>query len=330
MKKHTPLLIESVGHLLFWTFYVVYPVLIFGKASCFRFDLIKSLVDIATIGIPSYVIYFFLLKNIKNPVYWIILLILTGITIYFVCTYDCVCNLKYCAINKMIGLIFVSSLFIAIFFIKRNITHIKSLAHAEQARVDAELKALKAQINPHFLFNTLNMLYSDAIAVNEDIADKILKLSDNLHYLIHEGQKKEILLETEVHFIENYLVLQKSRIGDRVDIQFHVHIDDQSQLIPPLLFIPFIENAFKYSSMLEGKEAPVLIDIHSSKGIISLKVSNKFNAKYRENQKKEWKDSGIGIENVKQRLEILFPSRHEIKITENEDQFLVNLIINTR
>lgn len=126
------------------------------------------------------------------------------------------------------------------------------------------------------------------------------------------------------------MVLQKSRMGDRLDIQFHVHTDDHSQLIPPLLFIPFIENAFKYSSMLEENGAPVSIDIQSFKGLVTLKVSNKFSAKYRHSQKEQWKDSGIGIENVKQRLQMLFPSKHELSITENNDKFVVNLIINTR
>jgi two-component system LytT family sensor kinase len=329
MKKHASLIIESICHVLFWTFYLVYPILIFGKSDCFTFDIKKSLAAIAIIGIPSYIMYFFLLKTIKNSVYWIALLILTAALIYFFCMHTCVFNLKPCFINKIIELMFVSSILVAVFLTKRNIIHIKSLAKSDQARIDAELKALKAQINPHFLFNTLNMLYSDAIEVNENIADKILKLSDNLHYLIHEGQKKEILIDNEVKFIENYLVLQKSRMGSRVDIQFHVHIDDHSQLIPPLLFIPFIENAFKYSSMLEEKKAPVLINISSSKGIITLEVKNKFSAKYRQNQKEEWKDSGIGIENVKQRLKILFPSKHEISIIEKEEHFLVNLKINT-
>ncbi len=329
MKKYTPLIIESICHILFWIFYLVYPILIFGKSDCFKFDIKESLIAIAVIGIPSYIMYFFLLKAIKNSVYWIALLLLTVALIYFFCVHGCECNLKSCLINKIIELMFVSSILIVVFLTKRNINYIKSLAKSDQARIDAELKALKAQINPHFLFNTLNMLYSDAIEVNEDIADKILKLSDNLHYLIHEGQKKEILIDNEVKFIENYLVLQKSRMGSRVDIQFHVYIDDHSQLIPPLLFIPFIENAFKYSSMLEEKEAPILIHIRSSKGIISLEVENKFSAKYRQSQKEEWKDSGIGIENVKQRLEILFPSKHEISIIEKGDLFLVNLKINT-
>lgn len=329
MKKNTPLIIESIGHILFWIFYLVYPILMFGKSDCYSFDIKKSLIAIVVTGVPSYIMYFFLLKNIKKPAYWAGLVIVTAVVIYFYCTNDCDCHIEHCLFYKLVELMFVNSILIAIFLTKRNITHIKSLAKSDQARIDAELKALKAQINPHFLFNTLNMLYSDALEVNEDIADKILKLSDNLHYLIHEGQKKEILLDTEVQFIKNYLALQKSRMGNRVDIQFHIHIDDHSQRIPPLLFIPFIENAFKYSSMLEEKETPIVIHINSSKGIITLKVSNKFNEKYRRNQKQEWKDSGIGIENVKQRVEILFPSKHEISIIESGDQFLVNLIINT-
>lgn len=194
MRKYRPLIIESTGHLLFWTFYLIYPILIFGKSDCFSFDIKKSMMAIAVIAFPSYILYFFLLKGIKKVMYWIMLLILTVTILYFFCTYDCVCNLKPCLINKIIELMFVSSIFVAVFLTKRNIIHIKLLAKSDQARIDAELKALKAQINPHFLFNTLNMLYSDSIGINEEIAEKILKLSDNLHYLIHEGQKKEILM----------------------------------------------------------------------------------------------------------------------------------------
>ncbi|MEG0925065.1 sensor histidine kinase [Chryseobacterium sp.] len=328
MKKYSPLFIECIGHILFWSFYLVYPLLIFGKSDCFSFDIKHSLVAIITVALPSYILYFFLLKNIRNPIYWILLLISGLILVYFFCKLGCACNIKSCFINKLIEFIFVGSILVAVFVTKKNIINIKLLAKSNQARADAELKALKAQINPHFLFNTLNMLYSDAIEINEDIADKILKLSDNLHYLIHEGQKKEIAIGDELKFIENYLALQKARMGNRVDLKLHVDIDNYMQPIPPLLLIPFIENAFKYSSMLEEKKIPIFIHISSLKGVITLNVQNKFNPKHIQSQKKEWKDSGIGIENVRQRLEILFPLKHKLLIVEEENTFLVDLIIN--
>lgn len=330
MKKYIPIFIECTGHILFWSFYLVYPILIFGKSDCFSFSIGKAVAAISVLAFPSYTMYFFLLRKIRNAGWWTLLVILTAGLMYFFCTYDCVCHLKPCFINKLIELMFVNAVLVTVFVVKKNIIHIRLLAKSDQARADAELKALKAQINPHFLFNTLNMLYSDAIAVNEEIADKILKLSDNLHYLIHEGQKKEILMTTEIQFIENYLGLQESRMGDRVNIRFRFSIDDPLQFIPPLLLIPFVENAFKYSSMLEEKEAPVHINISSLEGIITMEVSNKFSAEYRETQKKQWKDSGIGIDNVLQRLEILFPSKHSISIIEDKDLFLVNLMIDTK
>lgn len=330
MKKHKPIFIEFIFHVLFWIVYITYPILIFGKSDCFSLDINKIITTIVSIGFPSYMIYFFLIKNIRNIGYWVVLALLTATLIYFFCTYGCACQLKSCLINKIIELLFVNAIFLAVFVTKRNITNIKLLAKSENERVEAELKALKAQINPHFLFNTLNMLYSDTIAVNEDIADKILKLSDNLHYLIHEGQRKEILIDTEIQFIENYLALQKSRMDDRVNVELHVNLDNHSQMVPPLLIIPFIENAFKYSSMLEEKDVPIFINIKAFEGKITLEVRNKFNHKYREDQKKEWKESGIGIENVKRRLALLFPSKHQISTTEDEDTFLVNLVINTR
>lgn len=329
MKKQRLIIIEFLFHVLFWLFYVTYPFLLFGQTECYHFSFSKAALTLACIGIPSYMTYFLALKSIRNKWAWIAWAMLTSILVYLRCTWECACNTQHCIIDSIIELTFVNAIFLILFINKRNIRNIKLLAESEQARSEAEIRALKAQINPHFLFNTLNMLYSDAIHINSSIADKILKLSDNLHYLIHEGEKKEILISEEIKFIEDYLALQKSRLGDRVSIEFQVNLHDSLQKIPPLLIIPFIENAFKYSGTLEERKAPIAINISSLAGVIHVEVRNKFNSDYRSSLKKEWKESGIGIENVKRRLALLFPSKHKLLIREEQDVFFVKLEINT-
>ena len=112
---------------------------------------------------------------------------------------DCECNFRICLINKSVEYAFVNAFFLAIIGFKKYILSQQALQKSEEERVRAELKGLKAQINPHFLFNTLNMLYANATEIDKPLADKILKLSDNLHYLLHEGGKQQVPLIKEAN-----------------------------------------------------------------------------------------------------------------------------------
>lgn len=329
LKKINIKQLEIGLHLLFWGIYLSYPVIKFGNQSCFQFNFEETLINFLFLATVVYLTLYLIFHN-PNKKHLAFLLLLYPLSIYWNCNltlHYCHCNIRPCIINKVAEYLMINAFFIAIVAIKKNMFNLHQLEKIKQEKVQAELKSLKAQLNPHFLFNTLNMLYSNAMEKDEALADKILKLSDNLHYLIHEGEKQTVTLMQEIGFIQDYMSLQKARLGDKVDIRFNQSIDDPNQQIPPMLMIPFIENAFKYSSMIEEEQLPLRIDLFLENGYLELRVENSFDPNYSNNQSLGWKNSGIGIKNVKQRLDLLYPDAHELLIESFGKNFKVNLEI---
>ncbi|MBG6129615.1 sensor histidine kinase YesM [Aquimarina sp. EL_43] len=334
MKKVFEIKYFEIGlHILFWILYFTYPIIKFGDRNRFSFDFTEAVLNTVFIGVSVYIAHFFLVKNYKGIKALIVFLIIFLCIVYLNCYLNgktCQCNFRLCFINKTVEYLLINAFFLAIFTIKKNIISNQILERTEQERVQAELKSLKAQLNPHFLFNTLNMLYSNAILKDEVLADKILKLSDSLHYLMHEGEKPNVPLLQEIEFINGYIELQKARLGKKIDIKFSNTLDNPKQDIPPLLMIPFIENAFKYSSMVEGKKIPLCIDVKLANDVLNLWVENRYDPRYSSKQSEVWKDSGIGIENVKKRLALLYPNKHTLTIESLEGTFKVNLKIDLK
>ncbi|WP_394749003.1 sensor histidine kinase [Spongiimicrobium salis] len=189
----------------------------------------------------------------------------------------------------------------------------------------AEMQALKAQINPHFLFNTLNTIYANALKKDDKTPELILKLSDGFRYVLHEGQQEFVALAQEIKHLKDYINLQQERLSDKVDVHFSVTLDDPKQEIAPLLCIGFIENAFKYSSMLKGEQHPISIAILLAQKTFSFHCKNAFNANLKQEMDVHWADSGVGIHTTKKRLELLYPGRHTLDIVKKENEFEVVL-----
>ena len=195
------------------------------------------------------------------------------------------------------------------------------LRQTEKEKVNAELSYLKAQINPHFLFNTLNSIYSSAIAENaENTANAIVKLAGMMRYVISEAHSDFVSLEKEINYIGDYIELQKIRLEKTVHISFVVSGSFSGKKIAPLLLISFIENAFKHGVNPEAA-GDIHIEISSNHDKLQLLVSNTKVATPAS------ESSNIGIENTRGRLQLLYPSRHELLITEDETTFHVHLKI---
>jgi LytS/YehU family sensor histidine kinase len=193
----------------------------------------------------------------------------------------------------------------------------------EKAKLNAELALLKNQISPHFFFNTLNNIYS-LIGINaEDSQKAVLKLSKLMRYLLYESEQGNTRLSNEIDFMNNYIDLMKLRINDKIELSVSFPKKYEDKNIPPLLFIPFIENAFKHGISYRDKS---LIDISMmvTKESITFRCANSLLK-----TKEEASDgqSGIGLENVGKRLNLLFPGRHELKIDKSDDAFEVFLTI---
>ncbi len=197
------------------------------------------------------------------------------------------------------------------------------LAKSKRQKLEAELKSLKSQLNPHFLFNSLNNIYSLALSKSNKVPDLILKLSDLMRHIIYESREDYIFLEKEIQFVDNFIALQKIRITDPLQINYSIKGSVPPGKVVPLLFEPFIDNAFKHG--LPGIEKSDFISIEfdfTNPEFLYFQLKNNYEKK----EKRKSKNSGIGIENVKQRLQFLY-SQNEYKLTidSNNGIFTVTL-----
>ncbi|WP_175454734.1 sensor histidine kinase [Lutibacter oricola] len=188
----------------------------------------------------------------------------------------------------------------------------------ENQKISAEISFLKTQLNPHFLFNSLNSIYSLANKKSDDTTEAIVTLSELMRYMIYETQKELVPLADEINYIKNYIDLQNLRLKDSSGVRVNIHgkIDHK---IEPLLLISFIENAFKYGTDYNGKtDIRICIEVVDSN--LTLEVSNYVSIHKRDDQ-----NSGIGLKNVKNRLQLQYPNSHELKIEEEDKRFSVKL-----
>jgi hypothetical protein len=192
----------------------------------------------------------------------------------------------------------------------------------EKEKLNSELALLKNQISPHFFFNTLNNIYS-LIAINTaDSQEAVLKLSKMMRYLLYESEHGETLLRNEIEFMNNYIDLMKLRMNEKVALSIKFPEENINLSIPPLLFI---ENAFKYGISYRDKSF-INIDMEVTEGMLVFKCSNSIGKKMVQQEE----HAGIGLENVKKRLKLLFPERHRLIIEKKEKEFIVELEIDTR
>jgi hypothetical protein len=192
----------------------------------------------------------------------------------------------------------------------------------ERQRLDTELSYLKAQINPHFLFNTLNSIYSLAIIESPPTANAIVQLSSFLRYVIDEGRQDRVALSHELAYIGHYIALQRLRLADTVPIQYTTTGNSNGLQIAPLLLISFIENAFKYGV---SPQEPSRIDIRIEMNDRQLHCYV-FNRKVRVANSTA-QSSGIGLTNTKARLQLLYPGQHVLSINDQPDSFTVELTL---
>lgn len=197
------------------------------------------------------------------------------------------------------------------------------LAKIEQQKLEAELATLKSQLNPHFLFNSLNNIYSLSLTKSEKVPVLILKLADLMRHIIYDSKENYIGIEKELEFVNNFIELQRIRTSEKTTIKFEIIGQIPSAKIAPLLFEPFIDNAFKHG--LPGNEANDYIEI-TFKFIPEKKlffhIKNNFNDSFSKKQNK----TGIGLENVKQRLKLLYqPEEFKLEIHKSMNIFSVEL-----
>lgn len=213
-------------------------------------------------------------------------------------------------------------LFFALFFFSLLLRFALRWRQTERQKLSAELSYLKAQVNPHFLFNTLNSIYSLAIEKSDNTATAIVKLSGMMRYITTEASKDYVSLEKEIEYIGDYIDLQSLRFGNDTRVDFSVNGNSTGKKIAPLLLISFIENAFKYGINAE-QDSMIVIKIDIAIVELTLKV---FNKKVRQSIDPA-NTTGLGITNTRERLELLYPGKHQLDIRETDLDYSVSLTL---
>lgn len=197
----------------------------------------------------------------------------------------------------------------------------------DKERRDNELRHLKAQLNPHFLFNTLNNLYGLSVAESGKLPDLMLKLSDLLRYSLYDTGHDYVPVHKELEYIGNYVELERIRLSDRTQISIETEGDIRAQHIAPLLLIVFIENSFKYLSSARDRQGFVRIRFDLQDRRLRMNVKNSLDPAHATDGSRQRK-GGLGLKNVRQRLDLIYPHKHTLQITPSPECFEVNLEIN--
>ena len=198
----------------------------------------------------------------------------------------------------------------------------KRIETLEATQLKTELQFLKAQIQPHFFFNTLNNLYALTLEKSKEAPEVVLKLSEIMEYILYDAKEPKIRLINEIKYIQNYIDLEKLRFGKKVSVKINMEGDIEDKTVPPLLFLPFIENCFKHGTN-ENNKLNVLIEFKVDEdNLLKFTVINNFN-QFTSNKKKH----GIGNQNVLRRLELLYKENFTLNIKTEKQNYIVELFI---
>ncbi len=208
------------------------------------------------------------------------------------------------------------------YFIKEWYLNYWQTQKLKKEKLEAELSMLKAQVHPHFLFNTINNIYSLALDKSSRTPDALLRLSDLLHYMLYECNQPRQPLVKEIEMMKSYIELEQLRYGDRLDIQLRIDDIPADVKIAPLLLIPFVENCFKHGVSESIDQSWIAIDLKLTSNRMVLKVDNsKADLEGKEGDHK----NGIGLTNVRKRLKLEYPERHKLEVLDQKEAFLIKL-----
>jgi sensor histidine kinase YesM len=325
-------------HLVYWFLAWFFLNLFFGFGELLnRFSLSYSfIILLITAGVTYWIVYFLIPRYLFKGKY-VLFIIYLIFTIIVSLDLELITFMLYFIVEKFQMLMLdyntrdIYSLLAGTYFIVFLSATIKLTEYwvheqskkqvALKEKVETELKLLKSQIHPHFLFNTLNNIYALTLQKSDKAPDAIIKLSELLDYLIYHGENEQVSLEKEIELIDHYMELEKLRYGNRLQASFDKKGDTGHIMIAPVLLLPFVENAFKHG--ISQSRDRVWIKIH-------LEISNRNINFHIENSKppsrpEEVSQGGIGLENLKRRLEILYKDRYSLEMLDKEDIYSVHL-----
>ena len=286
----------------------------------------SSIFAILLLAPPVYINNLFILKFLRKNLLLFIGLFLLNTLVFTAISVFLIKTVAYQELALWMFLNFFGILFLALVFASA-IKIARDSYTRRQHEKEAELKLLKAQLNPHFLFNTLNNLYGLSVVKSDKLPNLMLKLSGLLRYSLYETKETYVPLEKEITYLENYMSLEKIRLEDSTDIQFESSGNLSSKQIAPMLFIVFVENAFKHLGVSKDKKSEVIVSLHEENNKLIFKCLNSMGTRNLEGDDIERGKSGIGLQNVKKRLTLMYPETHQLTISENESSYRIQLIL---
>jgi len=335
---------RMLQHAAFWAIYVVFFGLLYGSYiddyyNAFMVELVELPFKMALVYFNMYYLMpKFLLSKRYLEFFVYILMIAGGIAALmqyvllpflihpFFCPTTCSQdNLTlYRFIKNIVNINYLVAISATVVLLRNWYQHQQSARTLSQDKLEAELKFLKGQIHPHFLFNTLNSLYSLTLKKSDNAPEMVLKLSGLMDYMLYDANAEKVPLEKELNYIRNYIDLERMRYGDRVDISFTESGSILGANIAPMMLLPFVENAFKHGVSTETENAWVRIDVKVQNGKLSLRVENCKQGEKAERTAKEMA-SGIGLKNVQRRLELLYKDAYSLEVENEPDVYAVHL-----
>ena len=253
--------------------------------------------------------------------------VLIGFTFYFNLDYQIMPNLTKSFPVMVVCVMLIVSLISGIKLIQHNYKSIlknedlkNKILQTQLQLKKQELSMLKMQIHPHFLFNSLNTIYGFALKKADEAPEMILKLSNLLDYILYKIEKPTVSLENEINHLEDYISLEKLRFHDTLEVNLIKGDDISEMYIAPMLLIPFVENSFKHGAIIDGCLA-IMIAVKRNSEILFFEVENSVLEKTNDS-------TGIGLENIKKRLEMLYPNAYTLEINRTDKLFKVQLAIN--
>ncbi|WP_420322565.1 sensor histidine kinase [Flagellimonas sp.] len=233
---------------------------------------------------------------------------------------------NWIGITKMSSfLIYTTGTGMAAFFLRRSVLMQRQKEEKEKLQKDMELNYLKEQVNPHFLFNALNSIYALSRQRSSETPDVVMQLSDLVRYQLESSKKDTVLLKEELEFIENYLLLEEKRLSKRCVIEFSIDGEVAGLKIAPMLLIPFVENAVKHGAQSTNEQSEITVVAAIKGAVFHFQITNS-----KPNMNTTLDRKGLGLENVKRRLNLLYPNSHTLEIKDTEKSYYVNLSIDLK
>lgn len=320
-------------HLLFWCIIVAYFAWGFGLNSTPK----KSVVN-AIYFLPGHLIMVYSLIYFLVPFYllqkkflyffaglFIVVLICVFYTILAQLSVDSNMELRGMTLTvgrNVLPFLHVGGIALSIKLLQYWYVQKKQTIEAEQQKTVAELKLLKAQLHPHFLFNTLNNLYSHTLESSPRSPEIVMKLSGLLRFMIYDSNIPKIPLLKEIELVKNYITLEQLRYGDRLDMSLTISGKIDQYQIAPLLLLPFLENAFKHGTSEQIEQCWISFNLSMEGSTMRFKLVNSIDP---DTDEDPVKIGGLGLENVRRRLELLYKNKHDFETIELEEVYIVKL-----